>query len=1372
MGAPQPSMRAHRALSRPRTPPRVALGLAFVLISALAASLPARAQTGLRFDGVNDYVTFGQATGTLGARTFTIEVWFMRTGAGNTTSTGNSGLADVVPLLAKGRGQADGSTADCNYFLGVQNIPNVVLAADYEDFAASNNNHTLVGTTVLRNDVWYHAAATYDGATFRLYLNGNLEASVATTAVPRFDSIQHASLGSALNTTPVAAGFFAGVLDEARVWDHARPQAGIRDSARLEIASSPGLLGRWGLNDGTGTSAANSVGGSPAGTLTNFATPPPSPWLAGSPFAYAYGIVLGGTSGYATFGDPAALDLAIFTVETWFRRDGAGTPVSTGPDGISDAIPLVSHGAPEADGSDVDMNFVLALKSTGELCADFEEGAGGASPGQNHPVVGTTVVADATWHHAAATYDGTTWNLYLDGNLEDASLVGQPVQSATTQRAALGTMLTSVGVANGFFQGALDEARIWNIPRSQPQIIASINSQLTGAPGLVARWGLDEGGGRVVRDTSGSAVHGALTPAPVTSAWGWIAGAPFNLAIGPVADPTNLTATATTHTRIELAWADNSNNESGFEIERSTSGSGGPFSPLASVAANSQAYSDLDLTPSSQYCYRVRGTAVAPSGYAGPACATTPATSATALDFTSSVTYANFGNAGALHLSQFTIELWLRRDGAGSGTNTGTGGIADAIPLVTRGRADGDDPAKDINYFLGIRAATGVLCADLEEGTGGTSPGANHPILGTTPIGTGSWHHVAVTYDGTMWLLYLDGNLEGQLIVGQPAASASNMAVALGSALNSTGVASGSFDGAVDEVRIWNVARTQVEIQSTANTQLAEPQAGLVARWSLDEGLGTVVNGSAGTAVNGTITGGGHTWIPGAPFDLVLNQPPAQPVLGAPANGATGVSTAPSLDVSVSDAEGGSLTVTWYGRPITPSPGPDFTLIGIPDTQYYTGQVNGGTNAIFQSQTDWIVANRAARNIVYAAHLGDCVENGDNGGNDIEWQRADLSLSTLENPVTTGLPEGIPFGVSVGNHDQSPEGTPPPAGTTTLYNQYFGESRFSGRSYYGGHYGTSNNNWYQLFSASGMDFIVVSLEFDPSPDAAVLSWADALLTTHAGRRAIVVSHWIVNSGNPGTFSTQGRAIYDALKSHPGLFLMLGGHISTEGRRQDTFNGTTVHSVLSDYQSRPNGGSGWLRILEFSPASNVVRVRTYSPWLGQFEADADSSSQFTLSHDMSSAVPYQVLGSASVGSGSSAAIVWPGLAGTTQYQWYVTVSDGSITTTSPTWTFTTSPSVGVDDVPPREVALAPVRPNPSSGQVQLSFALPAASPVRLSVLDIMGREVAVLADGVFGPGRHPVVWDGRGASARLHSGLYLVRLRTPGRSEVRKMVWVR
>ncbi|HSB01494.1 MAG TPA: LamG-like jellyroll fold domain-containing protein, partial [Anaerolineales bacterium] len=152
----------------------------------------------------NQYVTFGAAP-ELGTTNFTIETWFYRTGAGSGTDTsgvGGGGLQGAIPLLTKGRGEGDYTNVDMNYFLGISSTGRI--AADFEDMTAVSpnpNNHAIIGTTALSNNTWYHAAATFDGSTFSVYLNGNLEASVATTAVPRWNSIQHSGLATGLTST-------------------------------------------------------------------------------------------------------------------------------------------------------------------------------------------------------------------------------------------------------------------------------------------------------------------------------------------------------------------------------------------------------------------------------------------------------------------------------------------------------------------------------------------------------------------------------------------------------------------------------------------------------------------------------------------------------------------------------------------------------------------------------------------------------------------------------------------------------------------------------------------------------------------------------------------------------------------------------------------------------------------------------------------------------------------------------------------------------------------------------------------------------------------------------------------------------------------
>jgi CshA-type fibril repeat protein len=305
------------------------------------------------------------------------------------------------------------------------------------------------------------------------------------------------------------------------------------------------------------------------------------------------------------------------------------------------------------------------------------------------------------------------------------------------------------------------------------------------------------------------------------------------------------------------------------------------------------------------------------------------------------------------------------------------------------------------------------------------------------------------------------------------------------------------------------------------------------------------------------------------------------------------------------------------GTPIGGTTPANFTIVPIPDTQYYTGEINGGTNLTFKAQSNWIVSNKSPLNIKYLVHLGDCVQNGDNGGDNTEWLRVDESVSIFEDPITTGLPFGIPYGLNVGNHDQSPDGTA--AGTTNFFNQYFGSLRFNGRDYYGGHYGTNNDNNFQLFSAGGMDFIAVNMEYDPLANPLVLEWADNLLKAYPTRRAIISSHFIINP--TGDFGAQGQAIYTKLKVNPNLFLMLCGHRNPNGEamRTDTdgTTGKTVTTLLSDFQDRPNGGNGWMRFMEFMPSENKIYVSTYSPTLDEYETDANS--KFAIDYTMTTGV---------------------------------------------------------------------------------------------------------------------------------------------------------
>ncbi|MFN8589699.1 MAG: SdrD B-like domain-containing protein [Candidatus Eisenbacteria bacterium] len=92
-------------------------------------------------------------------------------------------------------------------------------------------------------------------------------------------------------------------------------------------------------------------------------------------------------------------------------------------------------------------------------------------------------------------------------------------------------------------------------------------------------------------------------------------------------------------------------------------------------------------------------------------------------------------------------------------------------------------------------------------------------------------------------------------------------------------------------------------------------------------------------------------------------------------------------------------------------------------------------------------------------------------------------------------------------------------------------------------------------------------------------------------------------------------------------------------------------------------------------------------------------------------------------------------------------------------FSISGSTAVDGGAVTAFALGTIAPNPTRGAAQSYFALPREASVRVSVMDVQGREAAVLADGVFAAGRHSVTLDAQ--QHRLVAGLYFVRLRVNG-----------
>ena len=140
--------------------------------------------------------------------------------------------------------------------------------------------------------------------------------------------------------------------------------------------------------------------------------------------------------------------------------------------------------------------------------------------------------------------------------------------------------------------------------------------------------------------------------------------------------------------------------------------------------------------------------------------------------------------------------------------------------------------------------------------------------LGTVTLGSGAiWHSVTLRYNSSTQTL--DGFLDGvkSLTSTQggrqtPMASGFGLYYALG-ATDSTNLGSGaSFNGQIDDFRVWNTALSDNQIQSNMNQQLTGTESGLVAYYRLDDGAGTTMTDQTANHNNGSLV---STVAPGTP---------------------------------------------------------------------------------------------------------------------------------------------------------------------------------------------------------------------------------------------------------------------------------------------------------------------------------------------------------------------------------------------------------------------------------------------------------------------------------------------------------------------------
>ena len=128
---------------------------------------------------------------------------------------------------------------------------------------------------------------------------------------------------------------------------------------------------------------------------------------------------------------------------------------------------------------------------------------------------------------------------------------------------------------------------------------------------------------------------------------------------------------------------------------------------------------------------------------------------------------------------------------------------------------------------------------------------------GTWHTTANAWHHYAATYDGTVAKLYVDGVERGtKTVAGTLRTShASYLTFGHGYALSPGYIpTTGPTNGSIDEVRIWNYARTQQQIQDNMDYEISPlPTTGLVGYWKFNENTGMTAYDSSGNGNHGTL---------------------------------------------------------------------------------------------------------------------------------------------------------------------------------------------------------------------------------------------------------------------------------------------------------------------------------------------------------------------------------------------------------------------------------------------------------------------------------------------------------------------------------------
>ena len=254
------------------------------------------------------------------------------------------------------------------------------------------------------------------------------------------------------------------------------PSGGLNATVQLVPTSTTGLVASYGFNEGSGVSVADSSRTDNVGTISG------ATWVTGGMFGGA--LSFNGANSFVTIPDSASLHLTNgMTIEAWIKpatEEGFTTVV------LKESSNDLNYGLYGSDG-------------TGNPPSAYVNPSTSSTKGAR----GVSALALNTWSHLAATYDGSSLNLYVNGVLVGSQNVPGVLETSTGALRIGGN-----SIWGEYFNGLIDELRIYNRALNAGEIQYDMSAGVSVAMTILE---VVAPTGSVATPSSGSNVSGLVT---------------------------------------------------------------------------------------------------------------------------------------------------------------------------------------------------------------------------------------------------------------------------------------------------------------------------------------------------------------------------------------------------------------------------------------------------------------------------------------------------------------------------------------------------------------------------------------------------------------------------------------------------------------------------------------------------------------------------------------------------------------------------------------------------------------------------------------------------------------------------------------------